>query len=335
MISRPERVLITGGAGFIGSHLTEALVRAGAGVAVMDNFDSFYPPASKRRNLQEAMQSGRVRLFECDIRDVDGVDRAFSQFRPATIVHLAARAGVRPSIEEPLLYEQVNVGGTYTLLEAARRRGTRNFVLASSSSVYGEGAPVPFREDNHFLRPISPYAASKLATESIAYTYAHLFGMNIACLRFFTVYGPRQRPDLAIHKFTRLLENGCEIPMFGDGSAGRDYTYIDDIVNGICAAAQWCSGHSGGVCEIFNLGNSSPVTLNALLSALENATGNSAIRKRLPPQQGDVSLTWADISKASSTLGYRPRTGLTDGLARFVDWYRTQARKPSFTAAGR
>jgi UDP-glucuronate 4-epimerase len=335
MISCSENILITGGAGFIGSHLAEALLRAGACVAVMDSFDSFYPPACKRRNLQEVMQSGQVMLFECDIRDVDGVDRAFSQFRPTTVIHLAARAGVRPSIEEPLLYEQVNVGGTYILLEAARRRRIRNFVLASSSSVYGEGAPAPFREDNHFLRPISPYAASKLATESIAYTYAHLFGMNIACLRFFTVYGPRQRPDLAIHKFTRLLESGCEIPMFGDGTAGRDYTYIDDIVNGICAAAQWCSGHPGGVCEIFNLGNSSPVTLNALLSALENATGKSAIRKRLAPQPGDVSLTWADIDKASSTLGYQPRTRLSDGLSRFVHWYRTQARKPLLTTAGR
>ena len=325
-IIRPMKdILITGAAGFIGSHLAEALLHNGCNVAIMDNFDPFYPEAWKRRNLQEVMKTGSVAVFECDIRDEQAVKRVFSEFHPSTVIHLAARAGVRPSIEQPVLYEQVNIGGTYTLLEAARQQGVQNFVLGSSSSVYGEGAAAPFREDNHFLRPISPYAATKLACESIAYTYTHLYGLNIACLRFFTVYGPRQRPDLAIHKFIGLIEKGKELPVFGDGTAGRDYTYVDDIVEGICAAARWCSAQTGrGCCEVFNIGNSSPVKLNDLLSALEKVTGKTALRKQLPPQPGDVSLTWADISKAGSILGYQPKTKLADGLTRFVDWYRRQ-----------
>lgn len=325
MMSHSGNTLITGGAGFIGSHLAEALLRSDDRVALMDSFDSFYPPARKRRNIEEVMRSGRATLFECDIRDVTGVDAAFSRFRPSTIIHLAGLAGVRPSLEQPLLYESVNVCGTYTLLEAARRWGIKNFVFASSSSVYGEGTPTPFREDNNCLHPVSPYAASKLATESIAYTYAHLFEMNIACLRLFTVYGPRQRPDLAIHKFTRLVETGHEIPVFGDGTTGRDYTYIDDTVNGICAAAQWCSEKCRGTCEIFNLGNSAPVTLNELLCALGCATGKPVIRNYVSAQPGDVSLTWADIAKARAVLGYQPRTKLSEGLAQFVRWYRDSA----------
>lgn len=236
-----------------------------------------------------------------------------------------SRAGVRPSIEQPVLYEQVNIGGTYTLLEASRRQGVKNFVLGSSSSVYGEESKAPFREDHYFLRPISPYAATKLATESIAHTYSHLYGLNIACLRFFTVYGPRQRPDLAIHKFIGLIEKGKELPIFGDGTAGRDYTYVDDIVAGICAAVRWCSAQASEKrYEIFNLGNSSPVKLSELLSALETVTGKRALRKQLPPQPGDVSLTWADISKSEAILGYKPKTKLVDGLSKFVDWYRRQ-----------
>ena len=211
------------------------------------------------------------------------------------------------------------------MLEAARRLGVKNFVFGSSSSVYGEESSAPFREDQQFLRPISPYAATKLAGESIAHTYSHLYGLRIACLRFFTVYGPRQRPDLAIHKFIGLIEKGQELPVFGDGTAGRDYTYVDDTVAGICAAERWCSSHSNqGCCEIFNLGNSSPVKLSDLLSALEKVTGKRALRKQLPPQPGDVSLTWADISKAGQILGYKPKTKLSDGLSQFVDWYRRQ-----------
>jgi UDP-glucuronate 4-epimerase len=324
-LQRVNDILITGAAGFIGSHLAEALLRAGCKVGIIDNFDPFYPTPWKHRNLAEVKKSGNTTLFECDIRDASAIEQAFAQFRPSTVIHLAARAGVRPSIEQPLLYEQVNVSGTYTLLEAARRHGIKSFVLGSSSSVYGDSSPRPFREDNYFLRPISPYAASKLAAESIAYTYSHLYKLNIACLRFFTVYGPRQRPDLAIHKFTAAIEKGRDVPVFGDGSTGRDYTYVDDIVAGISAAARWCSDHEGeGRYEIFNLGNSSPVKLADLLAALENATGKTARRKQLPLQAGDVTLTWADISKAGSVLGYRPKTTLQNGLTNFVAWYRSQ-----------
>jgi UDP-glucuronate 4-epimerase len=318
-------ILITGGAGFIGSHVAESLAGKEGKVAILDNFDPFYPRAWKQRNLEGVLKRGKAELFECDIRDAKAVDDAFSSFRPSAIIHLAARAGVRPSIEQPVLYEQVNVGGTYTLLEAARRHGVKNFVFGSSSSVYGETSPSPFREDIGSLRPISPYAATKLAAESAAYTYSHLFGVNVACLRFFTAYGPRQRPDLAIHKFTGLLEKGKEVPIFGDGATGRDYTYVEDIVRGVRSALSWCAAHDGQGCyEIFNLGNSSPVKLNDLVTALEQATGRPALRKSLPPQAGDVSLTWADISKAGSVLGYHPQIKLAEGLERFVDWYRRQ-----------
>jgi UDP-glucuronate 4-epimerase len=318
-------ILLTGGAGFIGSHVAEALLRQGHDLAIIDCFDSFYPPAWKRRNLEEVALAGKFTLFECDICDAGSVERAFAAFQPKTVIHLAARAGVRPSIEDPLLYEQINVGGTFQLLEAARRHGVKSFIFGSSSSVYGEAA-VPFREDNYALRPISPYAVTKLAGESICYTYSYLYGMAVACLRFFTVYGPRQRPDLAIHKFTGLIEKGQEVPVFGDGTTGRDYTYVDDIVAGVTAALEWCRPGQPGSHrhEILNLGNSTPVKLNDLLAALERATGKHARRKPLPLQAGDLSLTTADISKAGDLLGFRPRTRLDEGLARFVAWFRRQ-----------
>ena len=317
-------VLVTGGAGFIGSHVAETLLRRGNHVAVVDNFDGFYPPAWKRLNLEEVALSGNVALFEADICDHRALDHVFKSFHPDLIIHLAARAGVRPSIEQPELYERVNVAGTLNLLEAARWHQVKGFVFGSSSSVYGESSPAPFREDNYFLRPISPYAATKLAGENLCYTYSHLYGLNIACPRFFTVYGPRQRPDLAIHKFTSLIENGCDVPIFGDGSTGRDYTYVDDIVAGVLSAADWCMKRpsEAGCYEIFNLGNSSPVRLNELVAAIENATGKKARCKALPAQQGDVPLTWADISKAGSILNYRPCTKLEEGLSRFVEWFR-------------
>ena len=322
--SSTMNVLVTGGAGFIGSHVAETLLRQGHNVAVLDNFDGFYPPAWKRRNLEEAALSGDLALFEADIGDRRALDRIFVGFGPELIIHLAARAGVRPSIEQPELYERVNVAGTLNLLEAARAQQVKAFVFGSSSSVYGENSPAPFREDNYFLRPISPYAATKLAGESLCYTYFHLYRFNIACLRFFTVYGPRQRPDLAIHKFTALIEKGGEVPIFGDGSTGRDYTYVDDIVGGVCSAADWCTRRptEGGRYEIFNIGNSSPVRLHELVSAIEKATGKKARCKALPAQPGDVPLTWADISKAGNILGYRPGTKLEEGLSRFVEWYR-------------
>jgi UDP-glucuronate 4-epimerase len=317
-------VLVTGGAGFIGSHVAETLLRQGNNVAVVDNFDGFYPPAMKRRNLEEVGLCGNVTLFEADIRHHGALDHVFTGFRADLIIHLAARAGVRPSIEQPELYEQVNVAGTLNLLEAARRHQVKAFVFGSSSSVYGESSPAPFREDNYFLRPISPYAATKLAGESLCYTYYHLYRLNIACLRFFTVFGPRQRPDLAIHKFTSLIENCGDVPIFGDGSTGRDYTYVDDIVAGVLSAAGWCMKRptEAGRYEIFNLGNSSPVRLTELVAAIEKATGKKARCKTLRAQPGDVPLTWADISKASSILNYRPSIQLEEGLSRFVEWFR-------------
>jgi UDP-glucuronate 4-epimerase len=319
-------VLVTGGAGFIGSHVAEALLRLGSKVAIVDNFDDFYPQPWKRRNLKEVGCAGDYTLFESDISDMRSLDHAFSSFEPELVVHLAARAGVRPSIEQPALYERVNVAGTLNLLETARRHGLKALVFGSSSSVYGESSPVPFREDNHVLRPISPYAATKLAAEGLCYTYSHLYDINIACLRFFTVYGPRQRPDLAIHKFTALIENGCEVPIFGDGSSGRDYTYVDDIVAGVCSAAKWCMQppQPGGRYEILNIGNSSPVRLRDLVAAMEAATGKRAVCKALPSQPGDVGLTWADIGKAGRLLGYQPKIKLDEGLSRFVEWYRRQ-----------
>ncbi|HET8891742.1 MAG TPA: GDP-mannose 4,6-dehydratase [Candidatus Angelobacter sp.] len=317
-------VMVTGGAGFIGSHVAETLLRQGNNVAVIDNFDGFYSPAWKRRNLEEVALSGNVALFEADICDQKALDHVFNSFHTDLIIHLAARAGVRPSIEQPEIYERVNVAGTLNLLEAARNQRVKGFVFGSSSSVYGESSPAPFREDNYFLRPISPYAATKLAGESLCYTYYHLYRLNIACLRFFTVYGPRQRPDLAIHKFISLIENGGDIPIFGDGSTGRDYTYVDDIVAGVLCAAGWCMKQpsEAGRYEIFNLGNSSPVRLNELVAAIEKVMDKKARCKILPAQPGDVPLTWADISKAGSILNYRPCKKLEEGLSRFVEWFR-------------
>jgi UDP-glucuronate 4-epimerase len=319
-------VLVTGGAGFIGSHVAETLLRQGAKVAILDNLDNFYPHTWKRRNLEEVSCAGDFTLFESDIADASTLEHAFGSFRPELVVHLAARAGVRPSIEQPALYERANVAGTLNLLEVGQRHGLKALVFGSSSSVYGENSPAPFREDYHLLRPISPYAATKLAGEGLCCTYSHLYDLNIACLRFFTVYGPRQRPDLAIHKFTALVEKGCELPIFGDGTSGRDYTYVDDIVAGVCSAANWCMRppQSGGRYEILNIGNSSPVRLRDLVGAIETATGKKAVCKKLPAQPGDVSLTWADIGKAGNLLGYQPKTKLGEGLSRFVEWYRQQ-----------
>ena len=319
-------VLVTGGAGFIGSHVAERMLQQGCNVAILDNFHPFYPEAWKRRNLEQIRLSGNATLLQADICDESAVEKIFASFAPLLVIHLAARAGIRPSLEQPAQYERVNVGGTLNLLEAARRHGLKAFIFGSSSSVYGETSVVPFREDNYFLRPISPYAATKLAGEGLCYTYSHLYGLNMACLRFFTVYGPRQRPDLAIHKFTALIEKGSDVPIFGDGNSGRDYTFVDDIVAGVCSAGKWCLEQPQGTksYEIFNIGNSSPVRLNELVSAIETATGKNARRVNLPLQPGDVSRTWADIGKAGSVLGYRPKITLDQGLARFVEWYRAQ-----------
>jgi UDP-glucuronate 4-epimerase len=317
-----NHVLLTGGAGFIGSHVAEALLRRGLRLSVIDSLDDFYSPASKRANLEEARKVGTFRFFEIDLCDFDALRQAVSKLQPDTIIHLAARAGVRPSIENPQLYERVNVGGTLNLLELARQLGVKRFVFGSSSSVYGITNRVPFVEDDPCLRPISPYAATKLAAEFFCHTYAHLYSLSTVCLRFFTVYGPRQRPDLAIRKFATLMEAGKPIPVFGDGSMGRDYTFVDDTVAGVLAALEYEFPPDGTPFEIFNLGNSHPVSLNELIETLERVTGRVANREPRPLQPGDVPITWANIDKAARMLGYRPTTPLAEGLEKFVRWLR-------------
>jgi UDP-glucuronate 4-epimerase len=315
--------LLTGGAGFIGSHVAEALLRGGARLAVVDNLDTFYSPAWKRANLESIRKIAAFDFFEQDICATEGMREVFVAARPEAVIHLAARAGVRPSIEQPRLYEHVNVAGTVNLLELCEEFRVQRLIFGSSSSVYGATSRAPFSEEQAGLRPISPYAATKLAGELLCYTYAHLYKLPVIALRFFTVYGPRQRPDLAIHKFLARIEAGKPLPIFGDGETGRDYTYIDDIVAGVLAALDYnFPSTDGPPFEICNLGNSHPVKLSELVCMLERATGKQAILQREPPQQGDVPLTWADISKAGKLLGYRPRTSLEEGLKKFVAWYR-------------
>lgn len=317
--------MLTGGAGFIGSHVAEALLGRGYRVLIVDNLDPFYSPSRKRANLEEIARAGHFDLEELDIVEYGPLRELVRRSRPLSIIHLAARAGVRPSIEQPRLYESTNVQGTVNLLECCREFRVKRFVFGSSSSVYGATSRVPFSEDQVECRPISPYAASKLAGELYCYTYAHLFSLECICLRFFTVYGPRQRPDLAIHKFTALLESGKTLPVFGDGSTGRDYTFVDDIVAGVLSALEWKDRSNHVVpFEVFNLGNSHPVKLNELIAALESATGHKATIERLPEQPGDVTLTWAQIGKACQFLGYQPRTPLEQGLKLFVSWFRDQ-----------
>jgi UDP-glucuronate 4-epimerase len=323
-----QNVLLTGGAGFIGSHVAEALLRRGIRLTLIDSLDDFYPEARKRSNLREIEKAGIYEFIEADICDPAALDAAMQRAQPDCIIHLAARAGVRPSIEQPLLYERVNVSGTLSLLEAARKFHVQKFVFGSSSSVYGETGNVPFSETEAQMRPISPYAATKLAGELMCYTYAHLHGLTSVCLRFFTVFGPRQRPDLAIHKFTALIEKGKPIPVFGDGSTGRDYTYVGDIVAGILAAMDYQPSGDPPF-DILNLGNSHPVTLSELIEHLEAATGKRATRNPQPLQPGDVPITWADISKAQRLLGYQPKTSLAQGLEHFVAWYRAANRATS------
>ncbi|MBZ5659126.1 MAG: GDP-mannose 4,6-dehydratase [Acidobacteriia bacterium] len=324
MSEKPKRILLTGGAGFIGSHVAEALLRGNASLSIVDSLDDFYSPAWKKANLDAVRRAGDFEFFETDIRDKDRMRVAVARAKPDAIIHLAARAGVRPSIEQPELYEQVNVAGTVNLLELSREFHVSRFLFGSSSSVYGASSRAPFSEDNFDLRPISPYAATKLAGELFGHTYAHLYKIPVVCLRFFTVYGPRQRPDLAIHKFVARIEKGQPIPIFGDGETGRDYTYVEDIVAGVMAALDYEFPATGKApFEIFNLGNSHPVKLGELVRMLESATGKKAIIQRESVQQGDVPLTWADIAKAGRLLGYRPQTGLEEGLRKFVAWYRS------------
>ncbi|TVR54644.1 MAG: NAD-dependent epimerase/dehydratase family protein [Puniceicoccaceae bacterium] len=310
------RVLLTGAAGFIGSHLSEALYQQGHDLVLLDNFDPFYDRAAKEANLAGLRDRTRVRLVEADIRELDQLRRELQPPFDA-IIHLAARAGVRPSIEEPILYQEVNVRGTQNLLELAREWKVPHFVFASSSSVYGVNPNVPWREDNAVLKPISPYASTKVSGELLGHVYSHLFGIRFIALRFFTVYGPRQRPDLAIHKFFRLLREDRSIPFFGDGSTRRDYTFVADTVAGIIGALNY----SATPFEVINLGNDRTVSLADLVAAIERAAGASARLDKLPEQPGDVPQTWADISKARRLLGYAPATTLEDGLAGFRAWF--------------
>ncbi|MBP8303234.1 MAG: GDP-mannose 4,6-dehydratase [Phycisphaerae bacterium] len=310
------KVLVTGVAGFIGSHLAERLLGLGLDVVGVDNFDPFYDAAIKRANLTACVAHPRFSLIEADIRDAGAMDRVMAGGLDA-VVHLAAKAGVRPSIAEPLLYADVNVNGTTVLLEAAARRSIHRFVLASSSSVYGNNEKVPFSEDDRVDLPISPYAATKKACELIGHTYHHLYGMGVTCLRFFTVYGPRQRPDLAIHKFARLIEQGRPVPVFGDGTMMRDFTYIDDILDGVVASMERCGGY-----HIYNLGESRPISVNDLIAELEKALDRKAQREVHPKQPGDVERTYADVTKAVLDLGYAPKTPIQEGLRRFVAWLR-------------
>ena len=316
------RILVTGGAGFIGSHLVDRLLATGHRVTVVDNFNDFYDPATKRANVSAHAGRTGFELAEADISDAEAIDKIFARSEFDVIAHLAARAGVRPSLERPLDYERTNVYGTYVLLEAARRYRIGRFVFGSSSSVYGVNSTVPFNEDDPIAQPISPYAATKIAGEAACHAYSHLFGIRILCLRFFTVYGARQRPDLAIHKFARLMMEGRPIPVFGDGTTRRDYTYIDDIISGVTAAINY----DRSMFEIINLGESDTIELNRLIELLEQALGRRAVIDRKPLQPGDVPVTYADVSKARRLLGYDPKTKIEAGINRFAEWFTAEAR---------
>ncbi|KPJ58371.1 MAG: epimerase [Planctomycetes bacterium DG_23] len=310
-------ILVTGGAGFIGSHLMERLVEEGAEVVCLDSFDDFYSPQVKRANIASLLEAKRIRLYEGDICDRAFCEEIFQKERPEVVVHLAARAGVRASFQDPLLYERVNCGGTLLLLELAARNEVGKFIYGSSSSVYGRSPRIPFQEDDPSARPISPYAASKHAGELFVYTYHSRYGLPAAVLRFFTVYGPRQRPDMAIHKFTRLIWQDKPIPVYGDGTSKRDYTYFSDIIDGTMAAIEADLGF-----EIINLGDSRVVELNHLIGLLEENLGKKARIERLPEQPGDVPITYADISRAERLLGYTPEIPIEEGVKRFVEWFK-------------
>ena len=313
--------LVTGGAGFIGSHVCEHLLRAGHAVWAFDDLNDFYDPRRKQANLRDIQALAKPFEFvHGDISDRSTLDELLGGVKFDQIIHLAARAGVRPSLQEPALYQRVNVEGTVNVLEAARLNGVKKVTIASSSSVYGVNSKVPFSESDPIFRAISPYAASKLACEALGHVYHHVYGMDVVMLRFFTAYGPRQRPDLAIYKFAKLITAGKPIPVFGDGSAARDYTFIADIIQGILA----CTERQFGF-EIFNLGESQTVSLDRMIALLEDVLGKKAVIDRQPMQPGDVPITCADISKARSKLGYDPRVKIEQGMALFIDWFKRNA----------
>ena len=314
-----KNLLITGGAGFIGSHLVDRLLASRVErITVVDDFNDFYNPSIKRDNIREHLKDPRYSIHEVDIRDRAALEQLFQGSNFDCVVHLAARAGVRPSLSEPQLYTETNINGTVNLLELARQHNIKQFVFGSSSSVYGINAKVPFSEDDPIRQPISPYAATKGAGELLCHTYSHLYGLRCVCLRFFTVYGPRQRPDLAIHKFAKLISQHKPIPVFGDGTTRRDYTYIDDIIDGVTAAIDYDKSNY----EVINLGESRTVELRELISLLEKELDTHAIIERQPPQPGDVPQTFADVSKARTLLNYQPKTQIEEGLRRFVEWFR-------------
>jgi len=316
-----RKILITGAAGFIGSNLVDDLLKSGYKVMGLDNFNHFYSREIKETNISGALTNGLFSFMEGDILDPDFLDSCFSGFDPDLVIHLAAKAGVRPSISDPASYYDVNVKGTLNLLEAMRKKNISKMLFASSSSVYGNNRKIPFSESDNVDYPVSPYAASKKAGELLCHTYHHLYGMDIFCLRFFTVYGPRQRPDLAINKFTRALMNGEEITLYGDGTSSRDYTHISDILQGIEKAMKKVKGF-----DIFNLGESSAISLSGLVSLLEEKTGEKAKIKYLPLQDGDVIRTFADISKAKEMLGYNPLIRIDDGIESYIDWVRNTGK---------
>jgi len=314
-----KRILVTGGAGFIGSHLVDRLLASDIEhVTVIDDFNDFYDPEIKRANIRRHVKDPRFQLAEVDIRDQQALDQSLASLHFDCIVHLAARAGVRPSLTQPQLYNETNVTGTLNLLEYARQHNIKQFVFGSSSSVYGINAKVPFSEDDPIRQPISPYAATKGAGELLCHTYSHLYGIRCICLRFFTVYGPRQRPDLAIHKFARLISEGKPIPVFGDGTTRRDYTYVDDIIDGVVAAMNYNKSDY----EVINLGESRTVELRELIALLEKELDAHAVIDRQPAQPGDVPQTFADITRARKLLGYNPSTQIEEGVRKFVDWFR-------------
>ena len=312
--------LVTGGVGFIGSHVCERLLEAGHAVCALDDLNDFYDPAIKQSTLRELQSRAQSFSFvHADITNRGEVDEIFGSMAFDQIIHLAARAGVRPSLENPALYQRVNVEGTVNVLEAARERGVKKITIASSSSVYGVNSKVPFSEADPIFSAISPYAASKLGCEALGHVYHHVHGMDVCMLRFFTVYGPRQRPDLAIHKFARLMQSGQPIPVFGDGNTSRDYTYVDDTVDGVMVATEKEFGY-----EIINLGESQTVELDRLIELLEQAMGVKAEINRQPAQPGDVPITFANIEKAQRLLGYNPQVKIEDGIPRFIEWFRQQ-----------
>ena len=319
-----KNILVTGGAGFIGSHLVDTLLAEGGWrVTVVDDLNDFYSPEIKRSNLESARQNSDFEFLELDIRDADKLRELFDRQSFDCIVHLAARAGVRPSLCHPKLYAETNIDGTLNLLELARDFEIKQFVFGSSSSVYGINSKVPFAEDDRIHQPISPYASTKAAGELLCHTYSHLFDIRTVCLRFFTVYGARQRPDLAIHKFSRLISEGKPIQIFGDGTTRRDYTFVDDIIQGVRASIDF----DGSMHEVFNLGESETTELKRLVELLEESLGIKAIIDRQPMQPGDVPITFADISKAKQLLGYSPTTKIEEGIPKFVEWFQSKSEE--------